>query len=418
MLPQSIFETDLEGNYTYANKAWFKTFKYSVADLKKGINLVETLISGNKNDILGNEKLEEATFMAVRKDNSQFEASVYSDNIVKEGKIAGKRGIIIDVSDKMRYINALKDETSKAQTSDQLKSSFLANMSHEIRTPMNSIIGFSNLLASEEVPEDQKKEFVHYIQSSGEILLNLVDDIIDIAKIEAGELKIVKKECNLTGLLYELHHTFNEVKNRISKQRLEIVLTLDAENQNLTLKTDPFRLRQVLSNLIGNAIKFTEKGTIEFGYKVVSQEKLEFFVKDTGVGLTREELDIIFDRFKRSPHSEEKNILGTGLGLTISKNLVELLGGEMWVNSSPGNGTTFFFALPYLKVSHALPGYAGETSEQNYNWKGKTFLIVEDDINSMSFLTEVLKKTNVSFSRLNQVKKQLRYAFRPVIWTW
>ncbi len=396
MLPQSIFETDIAGNYTYANKAWFKTFKYSVADLKRGINLVETLISGNKNDILGNEKLEEATFIAVRKDNSQFEASVYSDNIVKEGRIAGKRGIIIDISDKMRYINALKDETSKAQTSDQLKSSFLANMSHEIRTPMNSIIGFSNLLASEEVPEDQKKEFVHYIQSSGEILLNLVDDIIDIAKIEAGELKIVKKECNLTGLLYELHHTFNEVKNRISKQRLEIVLNLDAENQNLTLKTDPFRLRQVLSNLIGNAIKFTEKGTIEFGYKVISQEKLEFFVKDTGVGLTREELDIIFDRFKRSPHSEEKNILGTGLGLTISKNLVELLGGEMWVNSSPGSGTTFFFALPYLKVSHALPGYAGETSEYNYNWKGKTFLIVEDDINSMSFLTEVLKKTNVS----------------------
>ena len=394
MLPQSIFETDIRGNFTYVNKAWFKTFRYSGSDLKTGINLMETLVSETNADILGNEKLEDSTFIAIRKDNSQFEASVYSDNIVKEGKITGKRGIIIDISDKIRYIKELKDETSKAQTSDQLKSSFLANMSHEIRTPMNSIIGFSNLLASEEVPEDQKKEFVHYIQSSGEILLNLVDDIIDIAKIEAGELKIVKKECNVTGLLFELRNTFNEVKNRINKQLLDIVLILDAKNQNLMVKTDPFRLRQILSNLIGNAIKFTDQGTIEFGYKVVSQEKLEFFVKDTGVGLTREELDIIFDRFKRSPNSEEKNIIGTGLGLTISKNLVELLGGEMWVDSSPGNGTTFFFTLPYLKITKSLPDYSEESFEQDYNWKGKTFLIVEDDINSMSFLTEVLKKTD------------------------
>ena len=396
LLPQSIFEIDIRGQYTYVNKTWFHTFKYSVADLKRGINLTETILAENKNELLGNKKLEDVTFIAVRKDHSQFEASVYSDNIVKEGKITGKRGIIIDISDKMRYIKALKEQTSKAQTSDQLKSSFLANMSHEIRTPMNSIIGFSNLLTSEEVPEDQKKEFVHYIQSSGEILLNLVDDIIDIAKIEAGELKIVKKECNLSGILLELHHTFNEVRNRINKQQLEIVLSMDQANQNLTLKTDPFRLRQVLSNLIGNAIKFTEKGTIEFGYKVSSQERLEFFVSDTGVGLSREELDIIFDRFKRTKHSEEKNIIGTGLGLTISKNLVELLGGEMWVNSAPGNGTTFYFTLPYLKVSHSLPGFQNESSDQNYHWEDQTFLVVEDDVNSMNFLTEVLKRTNVT----------------------
>ena len=200
----------------------------------------------------------------------------------------------------------LKHETSKAQTSDQLKSSFLANMSHEIRTPMNSIIGFSNLLASEEVPEDQKKEFVHYIQTSGEILLNLVDDIIDIAKIEAGELKITKKECNLTGLFFELHHTFSEIKNRLNKPSLKLIASPDTENQNLIFKTDPFRLRQILSNLIGNAIKFTDDGCVEFGYKVVSQKQIEFFVKDTGVGLTREELDMIFERFKRSPDLRRK----------------------------------------------------------------------------------------------------------------
>ncbi|MBN2274806.1 MAG: response regulator [Bacteroidales bacterium] len=405
MLPQSIFETDNWGNYTYVNKAWFSTFKYSGSDLKTGINLTETLISENNDDILQNDKFEDATFVAVRKDQSRFEASVYMNNIIKEGRISGKRGIIIDISDKIRYINTLKDETSKAQTSDQLKSSFLANMSHEIRTPMNSIIGFSNLLASEEVPEDQKKSFVQYIQSSGEVLLNLVDDIIDIAKIEAGELKIVKKECNLTGLLNELHHTFNEVKNRVNKEQLEIILSCEPENQNLLLKTDPFRLRQILSNLLGNAIKFTEKGSVTFGYKVTSEEKLEFFVKDTGVGLTREELDLIFDRFKRTLHSEEKNIIGTGLGLTISKNLVELLGGEMWVNSSPGKGTTFFFTLPYLKITKTLPGFQDTTYEYNFNWKGKIFLIVEDDPNSMNYLTQVLKKTDVTILQAHSGEK-------------
>jgi PAS domain S-box-containing protein len=396
MLPQSIFETDLKGNYTYANKAWFKNFRYSLPDLENGINVLTTLVSETAHDILKNEKLEDAAFLAFRKDNTHFEASVYVDDIIKEGRITGKRGIVIDISDKNRYIRELKHETSKAQTSDQLKSSFLANMSHEIRTPMNSIIGFSNLLASEEVPEDQKKEFVHYIQTSGEILLNLVDDIIDIAKIEAGELKITKKECSLNGLFFELHHTFSEIKNRLNKPFLKLIASSDKENPNLNFKTDPFRLRQILSNLIGNAIKFTDDGYVEFSYKVVSQQQIEFYVKDTGVGLTREELDLIFERFKRSPNSDERNIKGTGLGLTIAKDLVELLGGEMWVESSPGHGTTFFFTLPYLKITKPIPPDTRESLESAYNWEGKTFLIVEDDIHSMNYLTELLKKTRVA----------------------
>ncbi len=407
MLPQSVFETDIYGNYTYVNKAWFKIFGYTPNDLKNGVSLKNTLVSQTDDSILGNAKLENSIFKAIRKDKSFFEASVYSDNIIKDGKIVGKRGIIIDVSDKMRYIRELRDLTSKAQISDKLKSSFLANMSHEIRTPMNSIIGFSNLLASEEVPEEQKKQFIHYIQSSSEILLNLVDDIIDIAKIEAGELKIIKKECNVSVLLTELYNTFNEVKNRINKQSINILLNVDEENPELFFKTDPFRLRQILSNLIGNAIKFTENGFVKFGYKVVSSKKIEFFVKDTGVGLTREELDVIFERFKRARHSEEKNIKGTGLGLTISKNLVELLGGEMWVNSSPGKGTTFYFTLPYLKIAKPIPEKISETYLPNYNWKGKTILIVEDDANSIQFLFEILKKTNASVLHVDSGDKAI-----------
>jgi PAS domain S-box-containing protein len=409
MLPQSIFETNTVGNYTYVNKAWYKAFGYRPTDLAEGLNLIETLISeSDQDDILGQRKIENSSFIALRKDRTRFPASVYTDNIVKEGKIVGRRGIIIDITDKVNYIKALQQETSKAKTSDHLKSSFLANMSHEIRTPMNSIIGFSNLLASEQIPEIQKKDFIHYIRTSSEVLLNLVDDIIDIAKIEAGELKIIKKDCNVFSLGEELLKTSEEVKKKFNKQHLQLIFNPDKNLQELILKTDPFRLRQILVNLINNAIKFTDKGSVEFGFTVIEDRQIEFYVKDTGVGLSRDELDFIFERFKRTSWSEEKNIVGTGLGLAISKNLVQLLGGEMWVNSIPGSGTTFLFTLPYLRTTSILTDNVVHIDQDNeYNWHGKTILIVEDDLSSFKFLAALLKKTHADIIHANSGKRAI-----------
>jgi PAS domain S-box-containing protein len=395
MLPQSVFETDSMGNYTYANKAWYKAFGYTNADLAEGLNLIETLIpESEEENILGQGKIENSTFLAVRKDGRQFPVSVYSDNIVKEGKMDGRRGIIIDITDKIDYIRSLQKETSKARTSDELKSSFLANMSHEIRTPMNSIIGFSNLLASEHIPDIQKKDFVHYIKTSSEILLNLVDDIIDIAKIEAGELKIVKKECELYSMGQELLTMSQEVKKKFNKHDLDLAFKPEAGREELFMKTDPFRLRQILINLITNAIKFTEKGSVEFGFSIRDERSLEFYVKDTGVGLSRTELDVIFERFKRTRRSEEKNIVGTGLGLAISRNLVQLMGGEMWVDSVQGAGTTFTFTLPYLKITR-LPGRDEIPGHEStvHDWTGAGLLIVEDDPVSYAFLKELFQPT-------------------------
>ncbi len=396
MLPQSIYETDELGNFTYVNKAWYKTFGYTNEDLDDGLNLIETIISKSNNDLLGHHKIENSNFIAIRKDGSKFPASVYSDNIIKGTRFCGRRGIIIDITARDQYISTLKKETDKAQTADKLKSSFLANMSHEIRTPMNSIIGFSNLLSSDDIPEDQKAEFATYIKSSGELLLKLIDDIIDIAKIEAGEIKIDKKECNLFNLLKELELTFKETINKSSKKHLRILFNTEYP-EDLVIKTDPYRLKQILSNLINNAIKFTDAGSIEFGYMIKDEKTLEFYVKDTGIGLTRDEISIIFKRYQRTVTSEEKNIMGTGLGLAISKNLVELLGGEMWVDSYPGVGTTFYFTLPYLKITKIIEQFLYEENMiQDYNWSKITILIVEDDFHSFSFLKETLKKTNAN----------------------
>jgi len=241
-------------------------------------------------------------------------------------------------------------------------------------------------------------------------LLNLVDDIIDIAKIEAGELKIVKKDCNLSALCSELLSTSLETRKKFNKQHISIEYRDSSGETDVYMKTDPFRLRQVMINLINNAIKFTDKGSIEFGFTIKDETDIEFFVKDTGPGMTREELDMIFERFKRARRSEERNIVGTGLGLAISKNLVQLLGGEMWVNSTAGTGTTFVFALPYLK-STILPAEKENSvqTDLEYNWSGKKILVAEDDMNSFKFLSELLRKTHAEITHAVNGKKAVEY---------
>jgi PAS domain S-box-containing protein len=400
MLPQSIFETDRLGNLIYANKTWYKTFGYTQEDIEQGLNLIEILNTDTNNHLFGNNKIENSDYIAIRKDRRKFPASVYSDTIIENDKIIGRRGIIIDSTLRNKYIETLRKETVKAVTSDKQKSSFLANMSHEIRTPMNSIIGFANLLSAQQIPEEQKKEFIKYIQSSGQILLNLIDDIIDVAKIEAGEIKIKPGKCSPVNIINELCNTFEGYKTSIGKEHLKIITFLPEEK--IIFRTDPFRLRQILSNLISNAIKYTEQGNVTIRFLKKNDRFLEFSVEDTGIGLTQEELNVIFERFRRTKTSENKNISGTGLGLAISKNLVELLSGQMWVSSDPDVGTKFWFELPYIQIeSGPNTPLQTENSENlnQYNWHNRTILIAEDDDNSYAFLKQLLNKTNAHLVR-------------------
>lgn len=391
LLPQGIYETDRMGNLTYVNQAWYKTFGYSPEDINKGINIVEILNTDPSSGIFGFSKEENNDYLATRKDGSKFPATVYSDVIRKGINIVGRRGIIIDSTLRNRYIDSLRKEAVKAINSDQHKSSFLANMSHEIRTPMNSIIGFANMLSSKEIQPEQKDEFIHHIQSSSEMLLDLIDDIIDIAKIEAGRLNIRKTTAKPINLIHDLKVKFEGYKNRLEKENLAI--ELDLPENELPFRTDEFRLRQILSNLISNAIKFTEEGKVIIGLKIKSPQFLGFYVADTGIGMSREELTNVFDRFKRSEISEEKKISGTGLGLTISKNLVEMLGGKMWVESEPGEGSRFSFEIPYLREDKLDEIHKPEPEVKNYDWSDKTILIAEDDRQGYKLLEEGLKSS-------------------------
>lgn len=244
----------------------------------------------------------------------------------------------------------LKKAKFKAEESDRLKTAFLSNMSHEIRTPMNGIVGFTDLLKDNSIKSQERERYLNIIEENSQQLLRIISDIIDISKIEASQLKIVKGEVCIKQLFEHLHEIFQLRIRRLAKKELDCRYHIASElnNGQLLIKTDITRLRQIMTNLLENAVKFTEKGTIEFGVYLSDNDKmLTFYVKDTGVGIKKERVDQIFDRFFREEERFGANLGGTGLGLSIAKNLVELLGGDIFVESTPGSGTKFYFTHPF-----------------------------------------------------------------------
>ncbi len=242
----------------------------------------------------------------------------------------------------------LRHAKEKAEESDRLKSAFLANMSHEIRTPMNAIVGFTELLNYTSPAEEEEKTYRKLIEQNSNLLLHLIDDIIDIAKIEAGELKVQLKKTNIAEILESTIKVFNNRKEQLEKDHISITKSFDKKLDNPVLKTDPFRLQQIISNLLDNALKFTEAGSVEVGYFYDEKEQnLVLYVKDSGIGMTHEQKALIFDRFGKIEERTKKLYRGAGLGLAISKNLTEMLGGNIWVKSELDKGSTFYISIPY-----------------------------------------------------------------------
>ncbi|OFY56117.1 MAG: hypothetical protein A2Y87_06120 [Bacteroidetes bacterium RBG_13_46_8] len=242
----------------------------------------------------------------------------------------------------MHVVEELQISREKAIESDRLKSAFLANMSHEIRTPMNGILGFANLLSEKDRSEDERKSYIEIINDCGNQLLVILNDLIDIAKIEANQMLVNICPVHARDLLEEIYQMFAPKVN----QEITFTCVPDLRDKNDTLYTDPIRLKQVLNNLVSNALKFTINGNISFGYRIGIQS-MEFFVKDTGIGITAEQQKIIFSRFIQADISTTRMFGGTGLGLSISKALVEMLGGQIWVESAPGTGSCFYFTVPF-----------------------------------------------------------------------
>jgi hypothetical protein len=251
-------------------------------------------------------------------------------------------GIIQDITERKQAEMELIAAKEKAEESDRLKSAFLANMSHEIRTPLNSIIGFSELMTDANFNSDQQFDFARIINECGTNLLTILTDIMDISKIEAGQVHISATFFSATRLMTEIRQEFS-----FKAQQKGIELRLNPLNpaDDVLIESDEIKLRQILVNLVTNALKFTQKGYVEIGLKVMADRVL-FAVKDTGIGIPEIFHKQIFERFRQVESSETRKYGGNGLGLAISKSLVELLGGKIWIESEEGSGSVFYFMIP------------------------------------------------------------------------
>ena len=305
----------------------------------------------------------------------------------KEGHTVGTFGISNNITERKTAETELLKAKEKAEESDRLKSAFLANMSHEIRTPMNGILGFADLLKEPNLSGDSQKEYIQIIEKSGVRMLNIINDIIDISKIESGLMEVSISETNVNDQTKYIHTFF---KPEVEQKGLKLNLTNGLPYKNAFIKTDREKIYAILTNLVKNAIKFTRSGSIEFGYNLKASE-LEFFVRDTGAGIPKEQIDFIFERFRQGSESLSKEYEGSGLGLSISKAYIEMLGGKIWVESELGKGSTFYFNLPYNGEMES-PISVKDELVNNLISQMKTLkiLIVEDDELSTMLLTKVV----------------------------
>jgi signal transduction histidine kinase/CheY-like chemotaxis protein len=324
-----------------------------------------------------------------------------SDNQKKKRTFLVSTSVISDDDEKKVFVtldeitsykeleSELERAKRKAEENDKLKRAFLSNISHEIRTPMNGIMGFAELLTEPNLSDEKRHQYSSLLSDGCRQLLGILTDVIYIAHIEADQITVSRSEVNLNDLINDLYLSFittadNKKINLVKKKSL-------ADNYAL-ISTDSEKLNQVFNNLLTNAFKFTEQGYIEFGYNYTGTD-IEFFVKDTGIGISNDLHSVIFDRFIQADTSSTRSFGGVGLGLTISKALVELLGGKIWLESEPGNGSSFFFNVPYKSINGAvLPPYTGfaesKTSSENI------VLIAEDNDLNYYFLEQVLLNLN------------------------
>ena len=397
--PSSVVITDLEGNIEYVNPKFSEITGYTREEamgqnpriLKTGEQGPEFYDELWKTIKAGKEWRGE--FHNKRKNGTTFwEMSSISPVRNHLNEITHFIAIKDDVTERKKWEDRLQEAKEKAEESDRLKSAFLANMSHEIRTPMNAILGFSELLKNQGLAESDRNEYINIISTKGNDLMMIISDLIDISRIESGDMKLARTRLRVNELVSEVFEQTKKEKDLKGKEPVQIRKKVSVEGEPIIL-SDKNRLRQVFTNLLSNALKFTKEGFIETGYQIRDQY-IHFYVKDTGIGIDKDKQEIIFERFRQADDSHTRKFGGTGLGLAISRQIIGLLGGEIWVESNPGQGSTFWFSIPFEEIEYKqdiLPDIAEIYAGGNINLENCKILIAEDDPSNFLFLESMLQ---------------------------
>lgn len=379
----SIWAFDSNYKILYINKVFQKEFLQVFGVLlEPGVSLIDSLPESLRpiwkpryDKVLSNERYTVEDEIPIENGMIYFEVTF--NPIISNDKVIGGSCFGSIITNRKLAEKELTISKEKAEESDRLKSAFLANMSHEIRTPMNGILGFTELLKEPGLSGEEQQEYIQIIQKSGQRMLKILNDIIDISKIEAGLMNVNIKKANINELIEDINKFF---KPEIQEKGISINFYSALSSSKAFLNTDSEKVYAILTNLIKNAIKYSRAGTIECGY-TLKEDFIEFYVKDTGVGIHKDLHDAIFKRFIQG-HLNDKNAYeGAGLGLAISKAFVDLLGGKIWVESDKGVGSTFYFTLPYATKWTENNILLKEENLDNHNKKVEKLkiLIAEDD---------------------------------------
>lgn len=389
------------------------TYKLLGAGIMEGISnfnklMEECLILQNKDEFLAkfkkyieNPGLIPFRFTLETKDKSirtkghklSLSAKIHEEN----------RSVILGVLTEVKSDNKLEDELNKlllkARQADNFRLNFLKNLSYEIRTPMNTILGFSELLTQPGISEKEINEYTGLIRNKGRYLHSLIDDVIEISQFESGKINFSESVVKVQPILNELFEEFETRRENLKKDTVTFVMFVPENSENQVIYTDAGRLHQLLSNLLSNALKFTQRGRIEFGYKL-GEKYIKFYVSDTGPGLTKEDKKKIFNRFEELEETSMRKYSGTGLSLTISKYIVRQMGGKIKVKTELNKGSKFQISIPIVIPSDIETNTELVTPKiEEVDWKDKVILIAEDDEVNFRFLEALILRTNAKVLR-------------------
>ncbi len=408
----AFFVLNTDGTIICINKSASKLLGYEEEELVNkqfnSLSLSNNILPQiNINNINNNKLLKRHEIYLITKERKPIIVDI-SFSIIKDKK-CNPSGILCFAQDITKRINYeeeiikknkdLEISKIKAEESNKLKSEFLANVNHEIRTPLNGIIGFSEIIKNQELSKEKITKYTKLIFNNSIALLGILNDIIDISSLESGTSNVNLSNLPLHCFIEEVEVFYKRYKSICKKDNIEIYNTSKNICRDITIYTDQDKLRKVFSNLMNNSLKFTDKGKISFGCKIKT-DVIEFFVKDTGIGIPQNMHEQIFERFRQVDEGNTRKYGGTGLGLSISKSILDILGGEIWLESEPNIGTTFYFNIPNKKpVSTPYSRMLDKNKSGSKCIKHKTILIVEDQELDYYITSTSLKKLEVNIIR-------------------